>query len=70
MIRKETMKCLFAKGNNLGKKRENDDAGKKKDNSVKESRTKSTIGGVGVRSQDGSSTVIERKAKFVGTFAS
>nr|XP_005906643.1 PREDICTED: uncharacterized protein C9orf84 homolog [Bos mutus] len=59
------MKCLFAKGNNLGKKRENDDAGKKKDNSVKENRTKSTIGGVGVRSQDGSSTAIERKAKFV-----
>ena len=26
------MKCLFAKGNNLGKKRENDDAGKKKAN--------------------------------------
>lgn len=63
------MKCLFAKGNNLGKKRENDDAGKKK-KLIKENRTKSTIGGVGVRSQDGSSTVIEMQAKIVGTYAS
>lgn len=30
MIRKETMKCLFAKGNNLGKKRENDEKERKK----------------------------------------
>lgn len=57
MIRKETIKCLSANGNNLGKKKENDDAGNKKDNLVKED-IKSTMGGVGIRSQDGSSTMI------------
>lgn len=58
MIRKETIKCLSANGNNLGKKKENDDAGNKKDNLVKEDNIKSTMGGVGIRSQDGSSTMI------------
>ena len=33
-MRKETI-CLFASGNNLGKERKNDDAGKKKDNNKK-----------------------------------
>ena len=37
---------------------------------IKENRTKSTVGGVGVRSPDGSSTVIEMKAKIVGTYTS
>lgn len=34
-MRKETIKCLFASGSSLSKKRKNDDAGKKKDNNKK-----------------------------------
>lgn len=42
-MRKETIKCLFASGSSLSKKRKNDDAGKKKDNNKKRDSIKSTV---------------------------
>ena len=39
---------MFASGNDLGKKRETNDIGKKKGSLVKGDSIKSTVGGVGI----------------------